>query len=160
MHNKGEGGTCGLPRRELLGKGDRCERAKQERLSSYAVNCLRVWLSRFYLLNEHFWRDRQFLFGNRKIYWSVLLWLWSNSILCQHPFVFPSGHKVRIANFVSEVKSICQPTLLSKERARKQQQASSKPIITKSQCKPELKMSKFVAVYANGLRLSFLISET
>ena len=38
--------------------------------------------------------------------------------------MFPPGHKVRILNFVSEVRNLCTPTLTTKLRKRKQHIAS------------------------------------
>ena len=122
----------------------------QDRLPSYAVNCL---LAAGYdsadvicSMNTSEEPNNSFSVIEKFIdqYFRGSEEYYSNSILCQHPFVFPPGHKVRIANFVSEVRSICRPTLLSKERKRKQQQASSNPIIAKSQRiddKPEPKIS-------------------
>ena len=88
----------------------------RERLPSYAVNCL---LAAGYdapdaissmnivegpgnsieviekLIDQHFR-------GHEEYY--------SHRTLASHPFVFPPGHKIRIGNFVSEVKKLCLPT--------------------------------------------------
>ena len=50
---------------------------------------------------------------------------YSHRTLASHPFVFPPGHKIRIGNFVSEVKKLCLPTLISNQKARKRQASNS-----------------------------------
>ena len=110
----------------------------KERLPPYAVNCLLATgydsADVIYSMNTSEEPDNSFVVIEKFIdqYFRGSEEYYSNSILCQHQFVFPPGHKVRIANFVSEVRSICRPTLLSKERKRKQQ-ASSHLLIAKSQ---------------------------
>ena len=54
---------------------------------------------------------------------------YSNKVLAKYPFMFPPLHKVRIIHFVSEVKNLCKPTLLVKQRKRKQQVSSHDPSI-------------------------------
>ena len=50
---------------------------------------------------------------------------YNNPILPSHPFVFPPGHKIRIRNFVSEVKRLCFPTKITKQKKRGQQAFSN-----------------------------------
>ena len=50
---------------------------------------------------------------------------YSNPVLASCPFVFPPGHRIRIMNFVSEVKRLCYPTQITKPKKRRQQFLSS-----------------------------------
>ena len=50
---------------------------------------------------------------------------YSNPILASCLFVFPPGHRVRITNFVLEVKKLCYPTQITKSRKCRQQCSSS-----------------------------------
>ena len=84
---------------------------------------------------------------------------YSNPVLASCPFVFPPGHRIRIMNFVSEVKRLCYPTQITKPKKRRQQflSSSSYPLsklvrITEADAKPELVPS--VSKITNQVRSS------
>ena len=107
----------------------------KERMPSYAVNCLLAAgydapdaissmnivegpdnsievIEKF--IDQHF-RGREGYYSHRT--------------LASHPFVFPPGHKIRIGTFVSEVKKLYLPTLISNQKARKRQASNSSSYI-------------------------------
>ena len=47
---------------------------------------------------------------------------YNNSLLAKHPFVFPPGHKVRIASFIAEVKNAIKPSTKPKREVSCQRQ--------------------------------------
>ena len=111
----------------------------KERMPSYAVNCLLAAgydapdaissmnivegpdnsievIEKF--IDQHF-RGREGYYSHRT--------------LASHPFVFPPGHKIRIGTFVSEVKKLYLPTLISNQKACKRQPQTVPLIYTLSQ---------------------------
>ena len=95
---------------------------------------------------------------------------YNNPILASHPFVFPPGHKIRIRNFVSEVKRLCFPTKIINRKS-----VGSKPLatpLTLHQSDRELLkriynlsqhqvfQTRFVVAFPDGLRLSLVICLT